>query len=252
MNKPFILVTNDDGFFAPGIRALANAMCAVGDVAIAAPETQQSGVGKHISISRPLRTRQREPLRWSIDGTPSDCVYLAVYGLLPRRPDLVISGINHGPNLAEDVWYSGTAGAALEGASIGIPSVAISHDSFSPISFEPAAEFAKRVARFVLDAGLPTGTILNVNIPETNGGAVDEYRWVPGGRRNYNRQVNRRIDPRGEEYFWIGGEGLTHYSISGSDCDTLASGVATITPIKLDATDLNCLAELRAKDLPRF
>ena len=250
MDKPFILVTNDDGYEAAGIRALADAMSHIGDVAVVAPSGQQSGVGKHISISYPLRAHKRGEMCWAIDGTPTDCVYLAVFGLLPKRPDLIISGINHGPNLAEDIWYSGTAGAALEGASIGIPSIAMSHSSFEPISFLPAAQFAQRVARFILQAKIPSGTILNVNVPETNGNSVRDYRWVPAGRRNYNREVSRRVDPRGQEYFWIGGQGLTHFSVPGSDCDTLADGVATITPIQLDATDLNCLAEFRAQNLP--
>jgi 5'-nucleotidase len=246
MSTPLILVTNDDGFHAPGVQALAEAMRILGDVAIAAPQSQQSGVGRHISLWKPLRARERAPQAWAVDGTPTDCVYLAIYSLLDRKPDLVISGINNGPNLAEDVWYSGTAAAALEGASIGIPSIAISHQSHHPSDFGPACQVAQRVARFVLGHDdWVASTILNVNVPDLGSEPCTEIQWTPAGRRNYNRAVITRLDPRGVPYYWIGGNGLTHEHIAGSDCDTLASGVATITPVTLETTDFHCIEKFQ-------
>ena len=246
MSKPLILVTNDDGFYAPGVQALAKALTPLGDVAIAAPLAQQSGVGRHISLRQPLRARERAPRAWAVEGTPTDCVYLAVYGLLDQVPDLVVSGINNGPNLAQDVWYSGTAGAALEGASIGIPSIAISHQSHRPKDFEPACGVAVRVAQFVLgQASWSASTILNVNVPDLGSAPCNEIRWTRAGRRLYNRAVVTRLDPRGTPYYWIGGGGLTHERDPGSDCDTLESGIATITPVTLETTDFPCIEKFQ-------
>ena len=194
MTRPYILVSNDDGYAARGLQALVSSLEEIADVAVVAPEQQQSGVGKHITLRRPLRARMHAPLRWAVDGTPTDCIYLAVYGLLSRKPDLVVSGINHGPNLAEDVWYSGTAAAALEAASMGIPAFAISHQSFEPSTFVPAAQFACRVAEFLLKNDVVQNSILNVNIPETMGKPVSEYVWTRGGRREYNRAVTKGVD----------------------------------------------------------
>ena len=230
-------------------QALVSSLEEIADVAVVAPEQQQSGVGKHITLRRPLRARMHAPLRWAVDGTPTDCIYLAVYGL-QSEADLVVSGINHGPNLAEDVWYSGTAAAALEAASMGIPAFAISHQSFEPSTFVPAAQFACRVAEFLLKNDVVQNSILNVNIPETMGKPVSEYVWTRGGRREYNRAVTKGVDPRGGSYYWIGGAGLGHHPLTGSDCEALASGYATITPVSLDATDQNWLNSIQNSVLP--
>ena len=251
MNRPSVLISNDDGYSARGIEALVEAFKDIAEVAVVAPERQQSGVGKHITLRRPLRARMYAPSMWAVDGTPTDCIYLAVYGLLKRKPDLVISGINHGPNLAEDVWYSGTAAAALEAASMGIRALAISHEAFEPTTFAPAAQFACRVAKFLLEREVVENSILNVNVPETHGKPVTEYVWTRGGRRNYNRAVTTSVDPRGSTYYWIGGSGLGHHRLAGSDCDALAKGYATVTPVSLDATDQNWLKLIQDSELPR-
>ncbi|MGC6417729.1 MAG: 5'/3'-nucleotidase SurE [Bradymonadia bacterium] len=250
MSRPFVLCSNDDGYSARGLRCLVDAFRDIADVAVVAPEAQQSGVGKHITLRRPLRARMYGPSMWAVDGTPTDCIYLGVCELLERKPDLVVSGINHGPNLAEDVWYSGTAAAALEAASMGIRAFAISHEAFEPKSFAPAAQFARRVAKLLLDNDRVENSILNVNVPVTDGAPITEYVWTQGGRRNYNRTVTTNLDPRGDTYYWIGGSSLGHHRLAGSDCDALARGCATITPVSLDATDQNWLKSIKDNALP--
>ncbi len=249
MSAPLILVTNDDGFDAPGIQALAEAMSGLGEVAVVAPDRQRSGVGRAISLGRPLRARPRGTLRWCVDGTPVDCVYLAVHELLPRRPTLVMSGINRGPNLADDAGYSGTVAGAMEGCLVGIPSVAVSLVSWRPSNYDPAAAFAARVARYVLGAGLPRRTVLNVNVPETQGEPVPGYRWAVGGERDYGHRVTARDDPRGVPYYWLGSARLGQRPVDGSDCEAIEAGFASLTPLGLDLTNHGALVDLGEVEL---
>ncbi len=249
---PLILVSNDDGYDAPGITALAEAMSSLGEVRVVAPDVNRSAVSRGISLGRPLRARPRGPGRWAVDGTPVDCVYLGIYTLLERRPDLVVCGINRGPNLADDVGYSGTVAGAMEAAIVGIPSVAFSHVSWKPSGYEPAADFALTVARYVLDHPLPRRRVLNVNIPETNGEPVSGYRWTVGGERDYGHVVTVRADPRGVPYYWLGGKRLAHQPVAGSDCEAIEAGLASLTPLDLDMTDHRVLGDLQAVDLPDF
>lgn len=247
--RPTILVTNDDGHDAAGIVALAGALESLGEVWVVAPDRERSGVSHAITLTRPLRVRETAARRYVADGTPTDCVYLGIHALLPRKPDLVVSGINHGPNLADDVTYSGTVAGAMEGAIMGVPSVAVSLATWHPRTFGPAADFALSVCRHVMTHGLPARTLVNVNVPETNGEPVRAFRWTRGGVRDYGHQVIVQPDPRGRPMYWIGSD-IKHHPVESSDCDAVAAGIAAVTPIFLDLTHNALLAAWGTAELP--
>ena len=246
---PLILVTNDDGHDARGIAALTQALEAVGEVWVVAPDRERSGVSHGISLGRPLRAREAAPRRFVTDGTPTDCVFLGVHALLPRRPALVVSGINHGPNMGGDVTYSGTVAGAMEGTIMGIPSIAVSFAARPTRDFGPSAAFAVAVSRHVLAHGLPPRTLLNVNVPETGGEPVRRFRWTRGGLRDYGHKVIIQTDPLGRPMYWIGSD-ITFREQEGGDCDAVAAGVAAITPIALDMTDLERRERWSLTELP--
>jgi len=249
VQRPLLLLTNDDGIYAHGLKALEVALGALGEVAVVAPASDQSGVGRSITLRRPLRATPRGPGRWAVDGTPTDCVYLAIHHLLDRTPDLVVSGINRGPNLADDVFYSGTVAGAMEAASVGVPAMAVSLVGHPPTEYGPAAAFAAEVARWLLQNPLPSGRVLNVNVPDTQGAPIKGYRWTRSGRRDYRHQVSVAKDPRGREYYWLGGPLLYHYPVSGSDCEAIDEGLAALTPLGGDLTDHELLEALSLKAL---
>jgi 5'-nucleotidase len=235
-DRPLILVSNDDGVKAPGIVALAGALAEIGDLIIAAPDRERSAAAHSISLDRPLRAEQVAPGTWAIDGTPVDCVYLALHHLVPRKPDLCLSGINNGYNLGSDVFYSGTVGAAIEGALRGIPSIAISMERQSPPDFAHAAAFAASFVRDILSRGsgaIEEETLLNVNLPS---GPVRGVRPTSLGRRIYRDQVAVRKDLRGKDYYWIGGPEEKGPDIPGSDCTAIAEGLVSVTALGLDLT----------------
>ncbi|MBU0551307.1 5'/3'-nucleotidase SurE [Myxococcota bacterium] len=238
---PLFLLTNDDGYGAPGLEALAAALSPLGEVAIIAPDRERSGCARSISLHHPLRISPRGPLRWAISGTPSDAVYVGIHHLLPRPPDLVLSGINRGPNLAEDIHYSGTAAGAIEGAMNGLRAAALSLSAGADYSH--IAAFAARLAAWMLKR--PAPLILNVNAPQ---GAPKGVRLAPLGRRDYSHTVEARVDPRGKPYVWIGGA-LGFKPTPGSDCDLNAEGYLTLTPLRLDQTDHQALGALEGLDL---
>lgn len=234
--KPLILISNDDGVRAPGIQALAAAMALVGEVLVVAPDGERSAASHSISLDRPLRATPVEPGAWAIDGTPVDCVYLALHHLVPRKPDLCLSGINNGFNLGSDVFYSGTVGAALEGALRGVPAMAFSLERQSPQDFSHAAAFAADLVRDILGRGpgaIEPGTLLNVNLPA---GPVRGLRPTTLGHRIYRDQVSVRKDLRGRDYYWIGGPEEKGPDIPGSDCTAIAQGLVSVTAIGLDLT----------------
>ncbi len=235
MSRPRILVSNDDGVRSPGLLALAEAARELGEVTVVAPDREQSGASHAISLYRPLRlTRVGEDV-WACDGTPTDSVYLGIHHVLGgRRPDLVLSGVNLGPNLAEDVSYSGTLAAAFEGSVFGVPSVALSLAGGPPWDFSHAARFAARLGARILETGLPPGIILNVNVPP---GTPEGFRFTQQGRRGYGEAVQVRTDPRGRPYYWIGGDSKDHTDVPGSDCNALLDeGLISVTPLHLDLT----------------
>jgi len=247
-----ILLSNDDGVHAAGIRALAAAF-AGDEVWVVAPDREQSASSHAISLHRPLRVHEVSPRWWAVDGTPTDAVYVGLNHVLKdARPDLVVSGVNHGPNLANDVHYSGTVAAAMEGALLGVSALAISLAAPPPHDFTHAARFAAALAHRVASSPPAGGTfLLNVNVPP---GPVRGFRVAPLGKRTYGNAVVEKVDPRGRHYYWIGGEGgAVNEDIPGSDCNTvLLDGLASVTPLRLDSTHAELIPALSALDLPGY
>jgi 5'-nucleotidase len=253
--RPLILITNDDGVMAPGIRAAVEVLRDIGEVVVAAPDRERSAASHSISLDRPLRVDEIEPAVFSIDGTPVDCVYLALLHLVSRRPALVVSGINNGYNLGSDVFYSGTVAGAVEAALRDVPAIAMSlewkrgmHKTEEP--FERAAGFAHALARAVLAQGLPPGTLLNVNVPSET--SPHGYRWTKLGKRIYRDQVDERADLRGRRYYWIGGPANGYGDVPGSDCHAVRDGVVSVTPLDLDLTHAGLLERLPEWNLEGF
>ncbi|MCC6143234.1 MAG: 5'/3'-nucleotidase SurE [Candidatus Hydrogenedentes bacterium] len=249
MAQPLILVTNDDGIRAPGIIALAEALRAVGEVCVYAPEGQQSAVGHGVSLHKPLRVNELQPGWFSVDGTPTDCVMLAVRDLLGRRPDLVVSGVNTGANLGDDVTYSGTVAGAFEGMLLGIHSIAVSDVSYAPRYLETAAAVAAQVALHVLEHGIPEDTLLNVNVPDLPYAALQGTMITRMGRRTYQDEIVRRTDPRGGTYYWIGGAEPAHVTDPGTDFDAIEQDKVSITPLHRDLTNHSALHYLHGLNI---
>jgi 5'-nucleotidase len=238
---PIILVTNDDGINSAGIRALADALTDLGEVHVVAPDREQSAVGHALTLHRPLRVDTIGE-RWSaVNGTPSDCVNLAVLGLLSEPPVLVVSGVNHGSNLGDDVTYSGTVAAAMEGALLGVPSMAVSQVEPDATGFAAAGEVARLVAMRVLVEGLPRQTLLNVNVPP---GRLAGIRLTRLGRRVYREKAVREVDPRGRPYYWIGAGPPEWDEDEDSDISAIRAGFATVTPVHLDLTNYSVLRRM--------
>jgi 5'-nucleotidase len=231
-----ILVTNDDGIHSPGILTLAEALTVLGQVVVVAPDRERSAVGHALTLHSPLRSEEIRPGFFSVDGTPTDCVNLGIHGLLPRRPDLVVSGINRGGNLGDDITYSGTVSAAMEATLMGVPAFAISLEarSFQMADFAQAGRCAAHLASLVLQHGLPTDTFLNVNVPA---GVPTGFRLTRQGKRRYGEVVVEKIDPRGRKYYWIGGGELGFQEVEGTDSHAVQAGLVSITPLHLDLTN---------------
>jgi 5'-nucleotidase len=247
-----ILVTNDDGVTAPGLLALVQAMRSLGDVTVLAPDRNWSASGHVKTLHRPLRAKpvllaDGSPALAS-DGAPSDCVALALMGLVAEPVDLVVSGINPYANLGHDLTYSGTVTAAMEAAIYGVKALAFSLNSNDetpqPLDYGPTAQFARIIAEQVLQNGLPNGTLLNVNVPVASFEQIHGIRITRQGTRIYRDQLVRRADPRGRPYYWIGGDAPTGLSEPGTDFGALAENYISITPIELDLTAYDALATL--------
>ena len=232
-----ILVSNDDGIHAPGLRALVDRLDETGEVSVMAPMTEQSATSHSLTLHRPLRVRRMGERRFAVEGTPSDCVLLGVKRFLEHRPDLVVSGINQGPNMGEDVIYSGTVAAAMEGALIGIPSVSFSLATWEERDFAAAAEIANRVVARLLEMDLPPRFLVNVNVPPLAAEEIRGFRVTRLGRRVYNDAVIRKTDPRGHEYYWIGGGAPTWEPSPDTDFAAVEEGFVSLTPLRLDFTD---------------
>jgi 5'-nucleotidase len=239
---PRILVTNDDGYAAEGIRALVDALESLGEVWMVAPASEQSGASHALTLERPLRVRQLADRRFAVDGTPTDCVALALsHQLRDLEPALVVSGINAGPNMGADVHYSGTVSAAFEGVILGLPAIAVSQVMSNGPRFEHAASFTTRLAAWVLANGLPGDTLLNVNVPA---GLPRGVRLTRLGVRRYTEGVIEDRDPRGRQIFWIGGGSPVWERIPGTDFNEVAAGWISVTPLHLDLTGFDFLNEL--------
>jgi 5'-nucleotidase len=244
-----VLLSNDDGVHAPGLLALAAAF--EGDeVWVVAPDREQSASSHAISLHRPLRLVEVAPRRFAVDGTPTDAVYLGMNLVLKDRPpDVVVSGVNHGPNVGNDVLYSGTVAAAMEGALLGANAVAVSLATPPPHDFEHAAAFAAAFARRIVASPPATPTLFNVNVPR---GPVKGYRFSTLGHRTYGTEVVEKLDPRGRKYYWIGSEADWH-DRPGSDCNAVfEEGLASVTPLQLDLTQADALPGLRGWAIPGY
>jgi 5'-nucleotidase len=251
-DRPLILVTNDDGVMAPGIRAAAAALREVGEVLVCAPDRERSAASHALTLDRPLRVDEVEPGVYAVDGTPADCSYLALLHLVPRRPTLCVSGINHGYNLGSDVFYSGTVAGAVEAALRDVPAIAVSLERRNPPDFGPAAAFVKALAAEVIARGqgaIPAASLLSVNLPH---GPVTGYQVTFLGRRVYRDQVDVRQDLRGRSYYWIGGPEESATDLPGSDCSAVQAGLASVTPLGLDLTHTRLMGELAAWQVGRF
>jgi 5'-nucleotidase len=251
MTKPLILISNDDGYYSMGIRALITAMAPLGEIVVVAPATDQSAISHAISLNRPLRLNEQpsviennqEIKIYSVDGTPTDSVYMGVhYVLKGRTPNLVVSGINHGANLGYDILYSGTVSAAMEAALLGITSVAVSLVSLHSYNFDKALAFSRDFCEGILKKTWPKATLFNVNIPKRVESL--DYAITRLGHHEYTSDVNERKDPRGNSYFWIGGTWSGYQDLPGTDCRAIAQGLISVTPISLNLTCDPLLEEL--------
>ncbi|WP_034385808.1 5'/3'-nucleotidase SurE [Deinococcus sp. YIM 77859] len=246
--RPRILVANDDGIFSPGIKALALALADVGDVVVVAPDVEQSAVGHGITIRRPLRFKHTasagfgEIPAYRVDGTPADCVVLGVH--LLGRPDLVVSGINLGPNLGDDLTHSGTVAAAIEGLALGLPAIALSQQGSTggEYSFTASAAYAARLAHQVLARGLPPRVLLNVNFPA---GLARGVRVTRVGEHRWEDAIVTRHDPEGREYHWVAGQSrAADAHDQDTDYGAVQAGLISVTPVRLDLTARDLLGEL--------
>ena len=227
--RPLLLLTNDDGIFAPMLGALADRLAALGDVLVVAPERPRSAASHAITLHKPVRAKEIAPGRWSLSGTPADCVYVGVLRLAPRPPAIVVSGPNDGYNLGSDVYYSGTVAGAVEGALRGLRGVAL---SVAPRAKDVAT--ALDLATAIVAAALtqlPPGEVVNVNLP---GAGETRYAWTTLGKRRYQDDVTERQDPYGRPYYWIGGGSIGHDDLPGSDCNAIADGLASLTALAID------------------
>lgn len=238
-----ILVTNDDGIHSDGLTALADALEPLGEVVVVAPDREKSASSHALTLTRPVAVRRVRHGVYMVDGTPADCVYLGALSVLPRKPDLIASGINRGGNIGDDVTYSGTVAAAIEGAILGIPSFAISQVGFEKFDFTRAGAVARDVAEKVLSEGLPEDVFLNVNVP---GGDLRGVRCTRQGKHLYDQVVHETRDPRGRKYYWVGSGEATHIEqAADTDYMSVKEGYVSVTPLHLDMTHRGFLERLR-------
>lgn len=256
MKRPYILVSNDDGYDSPGIIALAKALRTFADVEIAAPATQQSAVGHAITVQMPLRARRFDLGKghsgWAVEGTPADSVKLATSSLLDRKPDLIVSGINHGMNTSINVIYSGTVSAATEGAILGYPSIAFSHASHSLVSdMRGATQIAKKLVKEVLRRGLPKGTLLNVNVPNVKPEDIKGVALTKQGKSWWDDGYEPRQDPTGRTYYWLVGKYVWDTDPIADDV-ALKNGLISVTPLHYQLTDHTLFDSMQEWNIPNL
>jgi 5'-nucleotidase len=240
-----ILVTNDDGVHSPGLTALAKALSRVGEVWVIAPDRERTAVAHAVTLHKPLRVQELGKRIYAINGTPVDCVNLAVLKLMPAPPDLLVSGINQGVNLGDDVLYSGTVSAAMEGTILGVPSMAVSQEGQEHFYFDAGARHAVRIARLILKEGLPDETLVNLNIPNRPFGSITGVRVTCLSRRRFDNPIIEKVDPRGRTYYWIAGTRVSWSRSKDADHEALEQGAVSLTPIHLDTTNHAVLDRFR-------
>ena len=244
---PLILLTNDDGYFSEGIRALREALKPLGRVVVVAPDRNLSGVGHSLTFTMPLKLRKVEEDYYTVvDGTPADCIHLGYYVILEgKKPDLVCAGINEGPNLGEDITYSGTVSGAMEGRILGIPSVAFSAFGREDILFPEIAKSCRRVVEKVLEGGMPEDTYLNVNVPNLRAEEIRGIKVTRQGKREYKEKVFKYLAPYGEPLYWIAAEEFGWSPEEGTDYWAVLNGYISVTPLQLDLTNYRAMEEIK-------
>lgn len=243
MEKPRILITNDDGIHAEGIKALEAALSPLGEVFVVAPEAEMSGASHSLTLARPLRIRRIDDHHWTVDGTPTDCVVMALNKILPpdMPPDICCSGINHGPNLGDDASYSGTVAGAMEATILGVPGIAFSLAVSREPDFRQSASVAALITEKALSVGLPNGTLLNVNVPR---GVPSGTRITTQGFKTARPVISEHTDPRGKLYYWIGEVRNGFRAEGGTDFEAVDAGLVSVTPMRADLTDHSSLSLL--------
>lgn len=240
-----ILVTNDDGIYSPGIQIIAKTLKALGDVYIVAPDRERSAVSHSLTLHRPLHADEIKERVFSVNGTPTDCVNIGVNGILKAKPDLVVSGINKGANMGDDITYSGTVMAAIEARILGIPSFAISLVASENYLFQESANFGLMLSKAMLTRGLPDDTLLNVNLPNLPLSVMKGVRITRQGKRIYGDVVTEIVDPRGKRHFWIGGNRLSWEKGEDTDFEAIHEGMISITPLHVDLTNYSAIEKLK-------
>lgn len=236
-----ILVSNDDGYQAPGIVCLARELGTIADITVVAPDRDRSGASNSLTLDLPIRAGEVEPGRFRVEGTPTDCVHLAVTGLLEHEPDMVVSGINAGANMGDDILYSGTVAAATEGRFLGLPAIAISLTSHAPGHYATAARVAVMLVQKLLRDPLPADTILNVNVPDLPWNELRGFEATRLGQRHRAEAAIRTVDPRNRPIYWIGPPGSEQDAGQGTDFHAVRNGFVSITPIQIDLTRYEAL-----------
>ena len=236
IDKTRILITNDDGYHSEGIIALEEALSDLGEIYVVSPASEQSGAAHSLTLARPLRIRQIDGRHWTVDGTPTDCVTLALNQILTadERPHICVSGINHGPNLGDDATYSGTVAGAMEAAILGIPGIAFSLSSTRSLDFSESMKYARQITERAIADGLPESTLLNVNIPQ---GEPKGIRITKQGIKEARPVISELIDPRGKPYYWIGEVRNGFRAEGGTDFEAIDEGYVSVTPMRADLTN---------------
>lgn len=242
-----ILVSNDDGIHSAGVHTLANALEELGNIYVVCPDRERNAVGHALTLHKPLRVEEVKKNYFSVNGTPTDCVNWGVLHLLKKPPALLVSGINKGANLGDDVTYSGTVSAAFEGTLLKIPSIAVSQMGPPPFEFESAAHFAVKISKMVISRGLPPDILLNVNVPNLPSGEIGKIRIVSLGRRVFeDNAIIEKVDPRGRKYFWIGGTQILWEKKAGTDNEAVSNYDVSVTPLHLDLTHYAFLKKMKS------
>lgn len=241
-----ILLSNDDGYLAPGLRCLMQTMRGKAEIDVVAPDRNRSGASNSLTLHSPLRLQRHDDGVYSVDGTPTDCVHLAITGLMQEEPDMVVSGINAGANLGDDVLYSGTVAAAMEGRFLGLPAIAVSSVAERPRHFESAAKAAGQIVDQLGHAGLPADTILNVNVPDLPWEAIRGFKATRLGHRHKSEPVIKSQDPRGRPIYWIGPAGAEQDAGEGTDFCAVREGYVSVTPLQVDLTRHASLPQLNS------
>lgn len=249
MKRPHIMIVNDDGVYGPGLRPLMAAMRHVGPVTVVVPDQERSADSHCLTLHKPLRVREVSRNFYILNGSPADCARFGILEIMKARVDLVVSGINQGFNLGEDVIYSGTVAGAMEATLLKVPALAVSQGGGPRASYLAAAQFTRRLAAQVLRHGLPDGVCLNVNAPNTPSRQPRRVVVTRLGRRIYGSKITVRSDPRGHQYFWLTGKNVTGVAVPGSDVAAISQDAISVTPLHLDNTDIPTIHLLRKWDL---